>query len=354
MNEALGRHPVERPPAAGAEAASGPRQRAPDVVVLLPCRNEESAVADTIRAFRMALPNARLYVYDNGSTDRTAEVAAVAGGTVRSEPARGKGNVVRRMFADIEADIYVLADGDGTYEAAATASMIERLRAENLDMVVGVRQEAEGQNAYRTWHRAGNTLLNWLINTLFGGSFTDICSGFRAMSRRFVKSFASVSKGFEIETEMTIHCLQYDIPCAELPTRYVERAHGSVSKLRTWRDGSRILFAIAIMLKEVHPLRFFTMVGILTAALAVGLAIPIFLTYLETGLVPRLPTAVLCLGLGIVAGSSFLAGIILDSLGRGRYEAKRLAYLLQPAKTDPEARLPCVDSQQKPVDRTPT
>lgn len=354
MNEAPGRHRLERPPDAGAEAASGPRRQALDVVVLLPCRNEESAVADTIRAFRTALPNARLYVYDNGSTDRTAEVAAATGVAVRAEPAPGKGNVVRRMFADIEADIYVLADGDGTYEAAATASLIEKLRSEHLDMVVGVRQEAEGQSAYRTWHRAGNTLLNWLINTLFGGSFTDVCSGFRAMSRRFVKSFASVSKGFEIETEMSIHCLQNHVPCAEFPTRYVERAHGSVSKLRTWRDGSRILFAIAIMLKEVHPLRFFAMVGLLTAALAIGLALPIFLTYLETGLVPRLPTAVLCLGLGLVAGGSFLAGIILDSMSRGRYEAKRLAYLLQPTGADLEDRLPRVDSEQQPADRTPT
>lgn len=296
------------------------------VAVLLPCHNEEAAVAGVIESFKHALPEATVYVYDNSSTDHTADVAMEAGAILRTEPSLGKGNVVRRMFSDVEADIYVLADGDGTYDADAAPEMIKRLIADNLDVVTGVRMETSDTDAYRRWHRSGNAMGNWLLKTLFGGGHSDIWSGYRVMSRRFVKSFPIVSRGFEIETEMTIHILQGRIPFAELETRYVERHPESTSKLRTWRDGSRILLAVALMLKEVHPIRFFSIIGSIAMLLAIGLTVPIVLHYLETGLVPRLPTFTLSIALGTLSALNFSIGIVLDSVARGRYETKRLEY----------------------------
>ena len=301
------------------------------IAVLLPCLDEEAAIADVVEAFRRALPEARIYVYDNGSTDATAERAAAAGAVVRAEPRKGKGNVVRRMFSDIEADVYVLADGDGTYDVSAAPDMVARLVAENLDMVVGVRVEAEGQNAYRRGHRMGNALLNWLVSRMFGTVFTDISSGYRVMSRRLVKSFPALSRRFEIEPELAIHCAHLRLPCAEVPTRYVERPEGGESKLRTLRDGRRALLTIGLLVKEFHPFGFFTSVAVALGLVAVVLAVPIVTTFLETGLVPRLPTAVLCAALGLASLGSFLSGVVLDSVNRGRQEQKRMAYLRYPS-----------------------
>ena len=301
------------------------------LAVLLPCHNEEAAIAGVVESFQQALPEAQVYVYDNASTDATSEQASSAGAVVRTEPLPCKGNVVRRMFADIEADIYILADGDGTYEAAAAPTMVDKLVADNLDMVVGVRVEAKGQNAYRTGHRMGNALLNRLINAQFGGVFTDISSGYRVMSRRLVKSFPALSQQFEIEPEIAAHCAHLQVPCAEVPTVYVERPSGSESKLRTFRDGRRALLTIGLLVKEVHPFRFFSIAGATLALAALVLAAPIAVTYWQTGLVPRLPTAVLCASLGLAAFGSFLIGIVLDSVSRGRREMKRIAYLHYPS-----------------------
>ena len=302
-----------------------------EVAVLLPCLDEEVAIADVVAAFRRALPEARVYVYDNGSTDATAERAAAAGAVVRPEPLKGKGNVVRRMFADVEADVYVLADGDGTYDASATPVMVDRLVAENLDMVVGVRVEAEDQDAYRPGHRMGNALLSWLVCRMFGAVFTDISSGYRVMSRRFVKSFPALSRQFEIEPELAAHSAHLRLPCAEVPTRYTERPEGGKSKLRTLRDGRRAFLTIGLLVKEFHPFRFFTSAAVVLGLIAVALAVPIVLTFLETGLVPRLPTAVLCAALGLASLGSFLSGVVLDSVSRGRQEQKRMAYLRYPS-----------------------
>ena len=301
------------------------------LAVLLPCYNEEATIGGVVESFKQVLPDAQVYVYDNASTDDTSEQASSAGAIVRSEPLPGKGNVVRRMFADIEADIYILADGDGTYEAAAAPTLVEKLVADNLDMVVGVRVEAKGQNAYRRGHRMGNALLNRLVNAQFGGVFTDISSGYRVMSRRMVKSFPALSQQFEIEPEIAAHCAHLHLPCAEVPTLYVERPTGSESKLRTLRDGRRALLTIGLLVKEVHPFRFFSVVGAALALAALVLAAPVALTYWQTGLVPRLPTAVLCASLGLAAFGSFLIGIVLDSVSRGRREMKRLAYLRYPS-----------------------
>ncbi len=305
-------------------------KRRRDVAVLLPCHNEELTIADVIKSFQKALPDACIYVYDNASTDRTADVASAAGAAVRTESLIGKGNTVRRAFSDVEADVYVLADGDGTYEVSAAPGMIEKLISEDLDMVIGVRK-ADAQDAWRLGHRFGNMVANRLIRILFGGSFTDIWSGYRVMSRRFVKSFPATSQGFEIETEMTVHCVQVNIPYAEVETRYVKRPLGSKSKLHTWQDGWLILVALVMMMKEVRPFFFFCSVGVLVMLLSIGLAVPVFMTYFETGLVPRQPTVILCLGLGVIACGSVLAGIVLDSMRRARYEHKRLAFLSHPS-----------------------
>lgn len=313
------------------------------IAVLVPCRNEEGTVGGVVRSFRDALPEARCYVYDNGSTDGTADAAIAAGAVTRREPAIGKGNVVRRMFADIEADVYVLVDGDGTYEAAAAPAMVERLVSDNLDMVVGARV-ADGRNAYRRGHRLGNALLNWLIKAQFGGRFTDISSGYRVMSRRFVKTFPAMSTRFEVEPELSAHCAHLRLPFGETPTKYVERPEGSESKLRTFHDGARAILSIGLMLKEFYPLRFFFLVSVLLGALAVVLAIPVLVEFRETGLVPRLPTAVLCMGLGIAALGSFLSGVILDSVNRGRREFKRMAYLRYPSVQEERRRIASPDA----------
>ena len=299
------------------------------IAVLVPCFNEEAAVATVIADFRKALPTALVYVYDNNSKDRTAEVARAAGAEVRSERRQGKGHVVRRMFADIDADVYVLVDGDATYDAPSVPGMIERLVNDHLDMVVGLRVDQE-QAAYRRGHRTGNWLLTSFLSTVFGQAFTDILSGSRVFSRRFVKSFPVLSDGFEIETELTVHALELAMPVAEVETPYYARPEGSISKLNTWRDGLRILGTILKLYRSEKPLRFFTIIGTFLALVAVGLAIPLVVTYLEEGVVPRVPTAILSTGLMIVAVLSVSSGLVLDTVTRGRREKKLLAYLAQP------------------------
>jgi glycosyltransferase involved in cell wall biosynthesis len=299
------------------------------IAVLVPCFNEEAAVASVVSAFRKALPTAQIYVYDNNSKDRTAEVARAAGAEVRSERRQGKGHVVRRMFADIEADVYVLVDGDATYDAPSAPGMIERLVNDHLDMVVGLRVDQE-QAAYRRGHRAGNWLLTSFLSSVFGQAFTDILSGYRVFSRRFVKSFPVLSDGFEIETELTVHALELAMPVAEVETPYYARPEGSVSKLNTWSDGFRILGTILRLYRSEKPLRFFTFIGLFLALVAIGLAIPLAVTYLEEGVVPRLPTAILSTGLMIVAVLSVSSGLVLDTVTRGRREMQLLNYLAQP------------------------
>ncbi|MGJ4995463.1 glycosyltransferase family 2 protein [Bradyrhizobium sp. HKCCYLR20261] len=298
------------------------------IAVLVPCYNEEAAVATVVRDFMQALPTATVYVYDNNSKDRTVEVARAAGAEVRSERRQGKGHVVRRMFADVDADIYVLVDGDATYDAPSAPAMIERLVSERLDMVVGLRVDQE-QAAYRMGHRTGNWMLTSFLAEVFGQAFKDILSGYRVFSRRFVKSFPVLSDGFEIETELTVHALELALPVAEIATPYYARPEGSVSKLNTWRDGFRILNTILKLYRSEKPLRFFTAIGIFFALVSVGFAIPIFVTFIETGLVPRLPTAVLSMGLMIMALLSASSGLVLDTVTRGRREMKLLAYLSQ-------------------------
>lgn len=296
------------------------------IAVLLPCYNEEAAIGRTVAEFRTALPDATIYVYDNNSRDRTVEVARAAGAIVRSERIQGKGAVVRRMFADVDADVYVMADGDATYEAAAAPAMVARMLDEQLDMIVGARVH-EAAEAYRRGHVLGNRMMTGLLSRLFGRSFSDIFSGYRVFSRRFVKSFPVLSSGFEIETEISVHALELRMPTAEVETRYLERIEGSASKLSTYRDGWRILGTMATLYRIERPLWFFGGVGLVLAALAVILAIPLALTYAQTGLVPRFPTAILVTGLMILAALNGFAGLILDTVVRGRREVKRLAYL---------------------------
>ncbi len=298
----------------------------PVIAVLLPCYNEEAAIAQTIAGFRAALPDATIYVYDNNSQDRTVEVARAAGAVVRTERTQGKGAVVRRMFADVDADVYVMADGDSTYDAASAPLLVRRMLDEQLDMVVGCRV-GEAAAAYRRGHRFGNALLTGMLAQLFGRSFSDILSGYRAFSRRFVKSFPVLSVGFEIETEISVHALELKMPVAEIETPYFERPEGSVSKLSTYRDGWRILGTIATLYRIERPLWFFGAFGAVLLALAVLLAIPLAITYMHTGLVPRFPTAILVTGLTILAALCGFAGLILDTVVRGRREVRRLAYL---------------------------
>jgi glycosyltransferase involved in cell wall biosynthesis len=299
------------------------------VAVLVPCFNEEAAVATVVGDFRRALPAAQIFVYDNNSRDRTVEVARAAGAEVRSERRQGKGHVVRRMFADIEADIFVLVDGDATYDAPSAPAMVEKLLAEQLDMVVGLRVD-QSVTAYRPGHRAGNWMLTSFLASVFGEAFKDILSGYRVFSRRFVKSFPVLSDGFEIETELSVHALELALPVAEVSTPYYARPEGSFSKLNTWRDGFRILGTILRLYRTEKPLRFFTAIGVFLMLVAIGLAIPILVTYLEDGLVPRLPTAVLSTGLMIIGVLSVSSGLVLDTVTRGRREIKLLAYLSQP------------------------
>jgi glycosyltransferase involved in cell wall biosynthesis len=302
----------------------------PRLAVLLPCYNEETAIVQTIAGFRDALPEAAIYVYDNNSSDRTVEVARAAGAIVRTERMQGKGNVVRRMFADIEADIYLMADGDATYEAAAAPALVARLIDEQLDMVVGARK-SEVEAAYRRGHRFGNAMLTGMLAQIFGRSFTDILSGYRVFSRRFVKSFPVLSAGFEIETEISVHALELKMPTAEIVTAYAARPEGSVSKLSTYTDGWRILRTIAMLARSERPLAFFGFVGLVFALMSIFLSIPLIITYLKTGQVPRFPTAILATGLMILASLNFFAGLILDTVVRGRREVRRLAYLQYPA-----------------------
>lgn len=299
------------------------------IAVLVPCFNEEAAVATVVADFRKALPAAEIYVYDNNSTDRTAAIAKEAGAIVRSERRQGKGHVVRRMFADIDADIYVLVDGDATYDAPSVPRMIEALVNDHLDMVVGRRVD-QSEAAYRRGHRTGNWMLTTFLSSVFGQVFKDILSGYRVFSRRFVKSFPVLSDGFEIETELSVHALELALPVAEIETPYYARPEGSFSKLNTWRDGFRILGTIIKLYRSEKPLRFFTGIGVFLALVSIGLAIPIIITYLEQGVVPRLPTAVLSTGLMIVAMLSVASGLVLDTVTRGRREIKLLAYLSQP------------------------
>ena len=296
------------------------------IAVLLPCFNEEAAIGQTVAGFRAALPGADVYVYDNNSSDRTSDVAAEAGAIVRSERMQGKGHVVRRMFADIEADVYVMADGDATYDAAAAPELVRRLVGEQLDMVVGARR-SEVEEAYRRGHRLGNRLLTGMLARLFGRSFTDILSGYRVFSRRFVKSFPALARGFETETEISVHALELAMPVAEIVTAYGARPEGSESKLSTWRDGWRILKTIVHLFRIERPVLFYGTIAAALALLAILLAIPLAVTYAETGLVPRFPTAILVTGLMVTAALSFFCGLILDTVVRGRREVRRLAYL---------------------------
>ena len=299
------------------------------VAVLVPCFNEEAAVATVVADFRKALPSADIYVYDNNSKDRTAAVAREAGAEVRSERRQGKGHVVRRMFADVDADIYVLVDGDATYDAPSAPRMIEMLVNDRLDMVVGLRAD-QVRSAYRPGHRTGNWMLTNFLSSVFGQAFKDILSGYRVFSRRFVKSLPVLSDGFEIETELTVHALELALPVAEVETPYYARPEGSFSKLNTWRDGFRILGTILRLYRSEKPLRFFSAIGVFLALVSIGLALPILITYLEQGIVPRLPTAVLSMGLMIVAMLSVSSGLVLDTVTRGRREMKLMAYLSQP------------------------
>jgi glycosyltransferase involved in cell wall biosynthesis len=300
------------------------------VAVLLPCYNEEAAIAQTVAGFRAALPGAAIYVYDNNSADRTREVAAQAGAVVRDERMQGKGHVVRRMFADIEADVYVMADGDATYDTAAAPELVRRLVEERLDMVVGARR-SEVEQAYRRGHRLGNRLFTGLLAGLFGRSFTDIFSGYRVFSRRFVKSFPALSRGFETETEISVHALELAMPVAEVVTAYGARPQGSHSKLSTYRDGWRIARTILHLFRIERPVLFYGGFAAFLAALALVLAAPLIVTFARTGLVPRFPTAILVTGLMVVAFLSFGVGLILDTVVRGRREVRRLAYLSLPA-----------------------
>lgn len=303
------------------------RQSVPlNTAVLLPCHNEGPVIAQVIKSFRAALPEASIYVYDNNSTDDTVANAMAAGAIVRHESTQGKGNVVRRMFADVEADIYVLADGDGTYDASIAPSMIDLLKNESLDMVVGTRAQEKNARSYRFGHVFGNRFLTATVGKLFKSRFRDILSGYRVMSRRFVKSFPALASGFEIEAMLTIHTLDLRLPYAEVECDYFERQGSTTSKLNTLRDGARILGTIMLLYKEFHPFRFFGYLSGLLVLTSLTLGIPVVIEYIETGLVPRVPTAVLASGLMVLAGIGLTCGLILDSVSRGRREIKRLHY----------------------------
>lgn len=311
-------------------SSAEPSAAAPRVAVLVPCYDEEVTVGRVVADFRAVLPGADVYVYDNNSTDDTAAVARAAGAVVRHEPRQGKGQVVRRMFGDVEADVYVLVDGDATYDPEAAPGMVEALLDEQLDMVVGRRVYADAA-AERSGHQWGNRMLNGFLGRMFGHQFTDILSGYRVFSRRFVKTFPAAAAGFEIETELSIHALETRVAIAEVDTDYHPRPDGSESKLSTWRDGARIGWTMLRLFEAERPRVFFTAIAGALALLAAVLAYPVVVTYAETGLVPRLPTALLAAALGLLASLSFFAGAILETVTRGRREVKRLAYLREPA-----------------------
>jgi glycosyltransferase involved in cell wall biosynthesis len=297
-----------------------------EIAVLVPCFNEAAAIAKVVGDFRAALPAATVYVYDNDSTDDTRVIAAAAGAEVRRETRRGKGNVVRRMFQDIEADVYVMVDGDDTYDARIAPELVARLVDEDLDMMVGKRIETH-EAAYRAGHRLGNRVLTGLVRWLFGAQIDDMLSGYRVFSRRFVKSFPSFSREFEIETELTVHAMQMRMPIAEQATSYKERPPGSTSKLRTFRDGWRILLTITNLMRNERPLMFFSLLGLIVGLAAIVLGVPVVLEYIDTGAVRRFPTAILCTGLGVIAVVCVVTGLILDLVAHVRREARRLVYL---------------------------
>jgi glycosyltransferase involved in cell wall biosynthesis len=303
------------------------------IAVLAPCYNEEAAIETVVRDFRASLPTAVIYVYDNNSKDETVARAREAGAVVRSEHRQGKGNVVRRMFADIEADVYVLVDGDDTYDASAAPALIAKLVTEGLDIVSGQRV-ATGQSAYRPGHVLGNRMLTGLTATMFRVKLNDLLTGYRIMSRRFVKSFPFTAEGFGIETELTVHAVRLLMPMAEVETRYKERPEGSVSKLSTYRDGFKILFTIAALVREERPLVFFASIFALLAAFSLLIGTPVVLEYFRTGFVPRLPTALVAVGAMVLAFLSLASGLILDTVTRGRWEDKRMAYLAIPGPQD--------------------
>jgi glycosyltransferase involved in cell wall biosynthesis len=299
---------------------------APRVAVLVPCYNEEAAIAKVVADFRAALPEATVYVYDNNSTDNTIAVAKAAGAVVRTERMRGKGNVVRRMYADIEADVYVLVDGDDTYEAAASRAMVDRLWSEQLDMING-RRITDIEAAYRAGHKLGNVVLTGIVRKIFGDPIEDMLSGYRIFSRRFVKSFPTIAEGFGIETEMTVHALQLRMPITEMPTQYKDRPPGSTSKLRTYHDGVLILSTIIGLIKQEKPMAFFGGIAFFLVVLSLVIAYPVVIEFAHTGLVPRFPTAIAATGIMLAAFLSLTCGVILDSVTRGRWEVKRLQYL---------------------------
>ena len=315
------------------------------LAVLIPCFNEAKSIEQVILGFRASLPHAQIYVYDNNSTDKTVEIAERAGAMVRSEQQQGKGNVVRRMFADIDADVYILVDGDSTYEAEAAPRMINDLLTKSLDMVTGCRV-TDVEEAYRPGHKFGNWMLTSLVASIFGRRTKDMLSGYRVFSRRFVKSFPALSRGFEIETELTVHALELRMPLADMDTVYVDRPPGSESKLSTFKDGFRILLLIISLVKEERPMQFFSTISMALMIIALFLGYPVFTEYLDTGLVPRFPTAILAASIVVIAVLSLVAGVILDIVTLGRREMKRLQYLnLPPAVSD--YRVETVFEQQK-------
>ena len=300
------------------------------IAVILPCYNEEQAIVKVINEFKDALPEAVIHVFDNNSTDRTAELARTADATVSHVALKGKGNVVRRMFADVEADIYLMTDGDCTYDVSVARELVDKLLAEKLDMVVGSRVDRGEAENYRRGHRFGNQMLTGSVRRMFGGEFSDMLSGYRVFSRRFVKSFPALARGFEIETELTVHALELRMPCGEVETEYGSRPDESESKLSTYRDGFRILKTIGRLYMVERPLEFFSIISFILAAASIAFAIPVFQEYFATGLVPRLPTAVLATGMMLSALLSFGGGLLLDNVTRGRQELRRLSYLSIP------------------------
>jgi glycosyltransferase involved in cell wall biosynthesis len=310
-------------------AANSLLERRHKIAVIIPCFNEGHSIAEVVRGFRAALPNARIYVFDNNSTDETTAIAAAAGALIRKETLQGKGHVVRRMFADVDADAYVMADGDATYDPSYATQMVNRLFEERLDMVVGTRVASQ-DDAYPSGHRFGNRVLTFAVASLFGKRFSDMLSGYRVFSHRFVKSFPAMSSGFEIETELTIHALELQLPVAEVATPYQMRVTGSASKLRTYADGLKILRLIVALYKNERPFQFFSAIAGAFLALALALGIPLVVAFIKTGLVLRQPTAILATGLVLLSALSFLSGLILDTVTRGRQEMRRLAYLAVP------------------------
>ncbi|MDR5757952.1 glycosyltransferase family 2 protein [Caballeronia sp. LZ035] len=307
------------------------------IAVIVPCYNEEKSIGKVVADFRQSLPYADIYVFDNNSTDGTAETALRAGAQVRKVNLQGKGNVIRRMFADVEADVYVMVDGDDTYDASVAPRLIEALVSDGLDMVVGCRVTDETA-AYRPGHRFGNVMLTGFAAAIFGRTFRDMLSGYRVFSRRYVKSFSAHAKGFETETELAVHALELRMPVVEIDTFYGSRPEGSESKLNTYRDGFRILMTILRLFKLERPLAFFGICFALSVLLSIILAVPVFETYFATGLVPRLPTALLCAALALLGFLFLVCGLVLDTVTKGRLEAKRFAYLAIPGPTTTSAR----------------